>query len=412
MQDEQTVHAPSVTQPGKGRGKRRGKAALHLFLLLGLPLILMGTVFLTGAYWGSSKIPRWLLEKEASWLGWKVKPEVMQAAQRIQNRRNGLGAPSLAFTNGVDNPPKSELDPARVDSPTPQPAEPPAKEGQEPAPQSESAKKPAPTQAASALKAPEPPEPAPAKPKPELETERDRTPTKGAAAEQPDLQALAEPARRKNPSAPVKEPASAKAWPSKASERATTMKERFELPAKVGVMLVVDAQAFPGAESCQRARAALHSANIQFRAWLNVSLEARGCLPWVAKSEKPGARGQALAALDLPGTDVLMVLSRPGRIELPSLAIERDVFNAGLGLALVPGGADDAALRRALMHALALAMGARPIKDPASPDAKRGSVMNQNSPLRRDWLDEPNRWRLLERKQWPFARRTGQGGGR
>lgn len=177
-------------------------------------------------------------------------------------------------------------------------------------------------------------------------------------------------------------------------------------------MLVVDAQAFPGTDSCGRARSALHAANIKFRAWLNLSLDVRGCLPWVAKSDQRKARGNALAALDLPGTDLLLVLTRPGRIELPALGVERDVFNAGLSLAPVPGGADDAGVSRALMHALGLAMGAEPITDPQSPDAKRGSVMNAQAQARRDWLDEPNRWRMLERKQWPFARRNRALGGR
>lgn len=391
MQETQTEHAPANTQRGKGRRK----AALHLFLLLGLPLLLLSSVFLTGAYWGSSRIPVWLLEKEEAWLGWKAKPEILQAAQLIENRRQGLGihTPDSAIEIPPEKP--APLTPANgLAKNLAQPEKKP-----EPAPQDS----PEPVRPENTEKAPEPEPPKKAEPPAESaeikgamnpEAVRERTPP---AKELPTLE---------NPGARSPEP---QRPPTNRGSEPTTAKDRFDLPAKVGVMLVVDSQAFPGSDGCTRARSALHSANIQFRAWLNLSLDGRGCLPWVAKSDQKKERGAALAALDLPGTDLLLVLTRPGRVQMPSLDIERDVFNSGLTLALVPGGADDAGMRRAMLHALGLALGAKPIEDGGSPDARRGSVMNTQAGLRRDWLDEPNRWRMLERKQWPFARRRKQG---
>lgn len=411
MQTEPNPQAP----PAGTRGKGRRKAALHLFLLLGLPLLLLSSVFLTGAYWGSSKCPAWLLEKEASWFGWTAKPEALAAAQRIKNRRNGLGAPALTITDeapGSGDTPSKEIQNPGQEQPQPTPND-------SPKPQIQPATDSGPAKIAQVgAAAQKEPEPAPAQ-DPSIkalaaqEAARDRTPP---GRELPTLESPSAAGQPTNPGDSAQAPAkSGEKSGARAGARAgalenTTLKDRFDLPAKVGVMLVVDAQAFSGRDSCQRARSALHSANMQTRAWLNLSLDARGCLPWVAKSDKPRERGKALAALDLPGTDLLMVISRPARITMPSLQVERDVFNAGLALALVPGGGDDAAMRRSILHALGVAMGAQPITDPGAADARRGSVMAKEPLVRKDWLDEANRWRLLERKQWPFARRPAQGG--
>lgn len=397
-----TGHAPEGAQ----RSRRRRKAALRLLLLLLVPLLLLVSVFLTGVYWGSSEVPLALLEKEESWLGWKVNPQAKVAAQRIHNRKHGLGG----FTVLSESVP-IEPEPAGLLGQATEPAKAP-RNGQSTS--SHAPKAPvAPKPAAPELAAPTRQEPkaeraeAPQGPRAAQGAPSREQPAKVAVvpeqapAKNRDLPSLVEPK--------AKAPASGQGLNADTPE---TVKARFDLPAKVGVMLIVDSQAFPGQQSCQRARTALHGASVHFRAWLNLSLDARGCLPWVAKSDKADRRGEALVALDLPGTDLLLVLSRPGRITLPQFGVETDLFNTGLSVAEVPGGADDAALRRSMLHALGRALGAEPLRDASSADARRGSVMSDQPEQRRDWLDEKSRWKMLERKHWPFRRGVAAGGQR
>lgn len=415
MSAQATEHAPEGAQ----RSRRRRKAALRLLLLLLVPLLLLVSVFSAGVYWGSTEVPLALLEKEESWLGWKVKPHVKAAAQRIHNRRHGLGGFTVLSDSVPIKPEPTEL----MESPK-APAKMPKKQPEisSGAPTLAQANEPRPEEATEAAKPEKAPQP---RENPAVEAGSDPRKKPGEVAavpEEPPGELPAKPAAKP----PAGRPARVRDLPSLAEAKAPspaagkelgankpqTVKARFDLPAKVGVMLIVDSQAFPGQQSCQRARSALHGAGVYFREWLNLSLDARGCLPWEAKSEKTDRRGEALVALDLPGTDLLLVLSRPGRISLPQFGVETDLFNTGLTIAELPGGADDAALRRSMMHAVGRALGAEPLRDATSPDARRGSIMSDQPEQRRDWLDEKSRWRMLERKHWPFRRGVAAGGQR